>query len=169
MPHLAYIGLGTNLCKNTLGGTRQQQLTDNLNKAVNTLQEHVGTLLKCSSFINTQPWGFESDNDFLNGVALFETRLTPMQLLKATQQAELQMGRTTKSHNNHYHDRIIDLDILFYDNMVVNTPQLTIPHPQIEQRDFVLIPLEEIAPHIIHPTLHKTIQQLLYNLQGQQP
>lgn len=163
MLHFAYIGLGTNLCSSQ-NNDRQQQLSQNLETALRALQEQTGTLLKCSSFLKTEPWGFKSDNTFLNAVALFETALTPTQLLRTTQQIELQMGRTTKSRNHQYHDRIIDIDILFYDDICLQTPELTLPHAEIEQRDFVLKPLAEIAPDYIHPTLHKTISRLLQEL-----
>lgn len=165
MPHLAYIGLGTNLCCGQCTD-RQQQLHNNLNKAIHALQEQIGTLLKCSSFVRTKPWGFASENTFLNAAASFRTELTPQQLLSTTQDIEIKMGRTAKSHDSQYQDRIIDIDILFYDDMTLSTPDLTIPHPQINIRSFVLQPLAEIAPYYLHPTLHKTIAQLLEELQG---
>lgn len=150
MPHTTYLGLGTNL----------GQLSTNLDRAITALEEHIGTLLKCSSYIETAPWGYESSNKYLNAVAAFQTNLTPTQLLNTTQEIERQMGRTTKSTNRQYHDRIIDIDILFYDNIVITTPTLTIPHPLITQRQFVLQPLAEIAPTFTHPVLHKTIAEL---------
>ena len=164
MLHFAFIALGTNLC-GSQNNNRQQQLSQNLETALRALQKQVGKLLKCSSFLKTEPWGFKSDNSFLNAVALFQTSLTPTELLTATQHIELQMGRTSKSHDHQYHDRIIDIDILFYDDVCLQSTELTLPHPQIEQRDFVLKPLAEIAPDYIHPTLHKTILQLLQELQ----
>ena len=107
-------------------------------------------MLRQSSLIETEPWGFESENKFLNGVILCETTLTPRQLLKATQKIERDLGR--KKHISHlipstprlYKDRPIDIDILLYDDLVVDEPDLKIPHPLMHQRDFVMIPLEEI-------------------------
>lgn len=164
MSHLAYLGLGTNLCADANAATRREGLAANLHAALQALQKHVGTLLKCSSFLETAPWGFESENTFLNAAALFKTDLTPRLLLGATREIELAMGRTHKSHNRHYSDRIIDIDILFYDADVVSIPGLTIPHPLIAERAFVLQPLCEIAPDFLHPQQEKTVAQLLAEL-----
>ena len=102
-----------------------------------------------SSVIETEPWGFESSNKFLNAVVCCETTLTPHQLLGATQQIERDMGRTTKSAKSKtakpkYTDRPIDIDILLYDDITLDEPDLKIPHPLMLQRDFVMIPLREI-------------------------
>ncbi len=147
---IAYIGLGSNL----------EPRFRNLQEAIRTLEQQIGTLLKCSSFIETQPWGFTSDHNFLNAVASFETRLSPSDLLKATEQTELMMGRTHKSHEGHYEDRIIDIDILLYDQICIQSPQLTIPHPRLHQRQFVLMPLAEIAPDMVVPSFGMTARQL---------
>lgn len=151
MPSTVYLGLGTNI----------GQLSRNLDCAIRALQEQVGTLLKCSSYIETEPWGYVSDNKFLNAVAAFRTALSPEDLLRATQQIERDLGRTAKSHDCVYADRVIDIDILFYDDVVITTPALTIPHPLIAERQFVLVPLAEIAPTLIHPVAKKTIAELL--------
>mgnify|MGYP000316821428 CR=1 FL=1 len=143
MPHLAYIGLGTNLCCGQCTD-RQQQLHNNLNKAIHALQEQIGTLLKCSSFVSTKPWGFASENTFLNAVASFRTELTPQQLLSTTQDIEFKMGRTAKSHDCQYQDRIIDIDILLIDDLKIDEPDFKVPHPLMEERDFVMKPLKEI-------------------------
>lgn len=132
--HQVYLGLGTNL------GNREA----NLLRAVELIGERVGTVLRQSSFIETEPWGFESQNRFLNGVILCETSLTPRQLLKATQQIERDMGRKNKSQSAKYKDRPIDIDILRYDDLVVDEPDLKIPHPLMHERDFVMIPYKEI-------------------------
>lgn len=135
---IAYLGIGTNL------GDR----TSNLNSAVNLINEQAGHVLACSSFIETEPWGFSSDNPFLNAVLEIDTLYTPHELLRITQAIERTMGRTHKSINGNYSDRIIDIDILLYDDVVVNDAELTIPHPLIWKRSFVYEPLLEIAPHL---------------------
>jgi 2-amino-4-hydroxy-6-hydroxymethyldihydropteridine diphosphokinase len=148
--HTAYLGLGTNL------GRREE----NLRKALSALEQHVGKLLKCSSFMETAPWGFPSDNAFLNAVAMLQTNLSPSNLLAATRQIEISMGRIDKTKSAQYADRTIDIDILFYDDLILNNKDLVVPHPLLCQRLFVLLPLEEIAPELMHPLLHKSIHQL---------
>ena len=142
MKHKVYLGLGSNL------GDRETNIT----RAIELIRERVGLVIRQSSLIETEPWGFESSNKFLNGVILVETSLTPRQLLKATQKIERQLGRKKKSTDSclltpvSYSDRSIDIDILLYDDLTVDEPDLKIPHPLIEQRDFVMIPLNEIKP-----------------------
>lgn len=97
-----------------------------------------------SSMIETEPWGFESKNRFLNMVVVIRTTLAPLELLDATQKVEREMGRNEKSVNGIYHDRIIDIDIIAYDNIKMDTPRLTLPHPRAHIRDFVMIPLKEL-------------------------
>lgn len=150
---LVYIGLGSNL------GDKKHHLQ----QAIELIAEKAGKIISCSSFYESKPWGFSSPNDFLNAVILTETTLSPTELLYKTQQIEREMGRTEKTGNS-YADRMIDIDILFYDNQLINTPELKIPHPLIQERDFVLIPLAEIAPDFIHPVLRKSIQELKDNL-----
>lgn len=128
-----YLGLGSNL------GDRHTLLL----KAIDLLAQHVGRLVRCSSFIETEPWGFASEHRFLNAVALFRTTLTPHELLTATQDIERQLGRREKS-NGTYHDRPIDIDILLYGDAVIDEPDLKIPHPRMQERDFVMRPLREI-------------------------
>ena len=108
------------------------------------MEEQIGVLLRQSAFLETEPWGFQSDNSFVNAAICMETSLDPFEVLAKTQEIERELGRTIKSTNGEYHDRIIDIDILLYDDLHINTPQLTIPHPLMEQRDFVMIPLKEI-------------------------
>ena len=136
--HRVFLGLGSNL------GDRE----DNIQKAISLIGERVGTVLRQSSLIETEPWGFESKNKFLNGVILCETELTPRQLLKVTQKIERDLGRKKKSASSHsshlYKDRPIDIDILLYDDLTIDEPDLKIPHPLMQQRDFVMIPLNEI-------------------------
>lgn len=134
----AYLGIGTNL------GDR----SENLHRAVKKINEQAGRVLACSSFMETEPWGFVSDNVFLNAVVEIDTLYTPHELLHVTQKIELEMGRTHKSVDGFYTDRIIDIDILLYEDVNINESNLTIPHPLIWQRRFVYEPLLEIAPHL---------------------
>lgn len=145
----AYIGLGTNI-----GNKRRNLIT-----AAALLAERTGDVLSISSFYETEPWGFESDNTFLNAALLLETELEPLQLLSLTQEIEKEMGRTQKS-DGAYHDRIIDLDILLYDLCVINEAALVVPHPLMHKRQFVMEPLAEIAPMLVHPILNKTMLEL---------
>ena len=132
--HTVYFSLGSNL------GDKKQ----NLSTAIKLMEEQIGVLLRQSAFLETEPWGFQSDNSFVNAAICMETSLEPLEVLAETQKIERAMGRTHKSVNRDYHDRIIDIDILLYDDLNISTPQLTIPHPLMEERDFVMIPLREI-------------------------
>jgi len=131
-----YLGLGSNL------GDRHAQLL----AAIELLTQRVGRLVRCSSFIETAPWGFVSEHPFLNAVALFRTTLSPRELLTVTQDIERQLGRRQKS-NGTYADRPIDIDILLYGDAVIDEPDLKIPHPLMHERDFVMRPLNEIINH----------------------
>ena len=132
--HKVYLSLGTNL------GNRKR----NIREAIEKIGELVGVVVRQSALYETKPWGFSSPNDFINACALVETLLAPRQLLEALQGIEKEMGRTLKSVNGEYHDRIIDIDILMYDDLKVNEPDLVIPHPLMEEREFVMVPLREI-------------------------
>lgn len=132
--HTVYLSLGTNL------GDKEQ----NLKSAIQEITMRIGSVTAQSAFIETEPWGFESDNTFLNAAIKVETDRTPMQVLRITQKIERDLGRTSKSVNGIYHDRLIDIDILLYDDLSISTPSLTIPHPRMHERDFVLIPLKQI-------------------------
>ena len=134
MQHEVYLGLGTNL------GDKVQHLND----AISRISERVGQVACQSSFLETEPWGFESDHAFLNAVICCETEKTPREVLLLTQQIERDMGRTHKSDSVGYADRIIDIDILLYDDLTVDEPDLKIPHPLMHLRDFVMKPLEEV-------------------------
>lgn len=138
--HTVYLSLGTNL------GDKEH----NLVSAIKEIERRIGPVRAQSAFLTTEPWGFESENTFLNAAVRVETELSPNALLRVTQQIERKMGRTQKSSVDPqqskviYHDRIIDIDILLYDDLHINTKKLTIPHPHMHERDFVLIPLKEI-------------------------
>lgn len=145
-----YLGLGTNL------GDKEA----NLRTAIYKLQERIGKQVSLSSFYETAPWGFESDHSFLNAAIGLETSLSPIEILHITQEIEKELGRTKKSVNGSYSDRLIDIDILLYDTLVLQTPELTIPHPLMTERDFVMKPLIEIAGNVIHPIRQKTLSEL---------
>lgn len=132
--HIAYLSLGSNL------GDRHATMQS----AILLLGKQAGTVDRVSSAIETEPWGFESANKFLNMCVRITTTLSPEQLLATTKDIEQQLGRITKSVNGQYHDRPIDIDILTYDELHINTPSLTLPHPHMHERDFVMIPLREI-------------------------
>ena len=140
LPHRVYLGLGTNL------GDRQA----NIEQSIRLIGERVGMVVRQSSLIETEPWGFESPNRFLNAVILCETERTPRQVLRLTQKIERDMGRRKKTSLNsklsslNYSDRTIDIDILLYDDITVDEPDLKIPHPLMYERDFVMKPLNEI-------------------------
>lgn len=148
-----YIGLGSNL------GNREK----NLRAAIQMMQERIGEVVSLSSFYETEPWGFVSVNTFLNAAACVETSLAPLDVLAATQQIECEMGRANKSAHGVYADRPIDIDLLLFGNVVMHTPQLVLPHPLMTERDFVMRPLVEIAPHVVHPVLQKTLEDLFPN------
>ena len=145
-----YLGLGANL------GNRREQLLITIKR----LTEKVGNIPIFSDFYETPPWGFQSVHPFLNAAVHLETTLSPYELLSATQQIERELGRTVKSKDRHYADRPIDIDILIYDQLILQTPDLILPHPLMHQRLFVLQPLAEIAPNLLHPVLNKTITEL---------
>ena len=134
--HIVYLGLGTNL------GDKEA----NLRMAVEEIRKRVGEVTSLSAFYTSEPWGFQSDNSFLNAVCCVSTDLSPTETLTITQDIERFLGRLKKSIGGVYSDRVIDIDILLYDDLHIDTPELTIPHPLMWQRDFVMIPLREIAP-----------------------
>ena len=140
--HKVFLGLGSNL------GDRQA----NIERAIELISERVGEVIRRSSLIETEPWGFESENKFLNGVILCETTFTPRQVLRKTQKIERDMGRKKKTSSLQYSDRPIDIDILLYDDLTVDEPDLKIPHPRMQERDFVMIPLQQLRDLTHQPT-----------------
>ena len=139
--HTVYLSLGSNL------GDKER----NIVQAIVKINEKIGAVVRQSSLLITEPWGFESEHHFVNCAVCCKTTLTPRRLLNATQRIEREMGRTRKSlvikdgtPRVEYHDRIIDIDILLYDDVTIDTPTLKIPHPLMQERDFVMIPLREI-------------------------
>ena len=142
------LGFGSNL------GNREEFI----NTSYKLLEERLGIMIKKSLFIETLAWGFKSENKFLNSVAIFQTDKTPIEALRICNQIEKELGRVREG--NTYQNRTIDIDILFYDDIILNTPELIIPHPLIQKRDFVLTPLKEILPNLIHPVLKKKIKDI---------
>jgi 2-amino-4-hydroxy-6-hydroxymethyldihydropteridine diphosphokinase len=119
-----------------------------LHRAIALIEERVGAVQRVSSFIETEPWGFKSKNKFLNAAVKVLTTLSPEECLERTQQIERELGRKSKSKGGKYHDRPIDIDLLMYGDLKLSTPRLTLPHPRMKERDFVMIPLREILPDI---------------------
>ena len=147
MNHIVYIALGTNLGERLV----------NLHAAIRFLPPDV-TVLAESHVYETLPWGYENQPAFLNMVVKAETGLEPVALLAYLKQLEVQLGR---EQNFRWGPRLIDLDILFYDNLIVNTPPLVIPHPRLHERGFVLVPLADVAPDLVHPVFQKSVSALL--------
>ena len=145
--HTAYVALGSNL------GDKEA----NLRKALELLEERGVEVVKTSSFICTEPYGVTDQPQFLNGVCEVRTSLVPLALLHTLLEIEQEMGRVRLRH---WGERNIDLDLLLYEDVVLDTEELKLPHPDMQNRDFVLLPLAEIAPELVHPILQKSIEEL---------
>lgn len=151
---MLYLSLGTNL------GDREA----NLRRAVQLIGERVGHVVACSTFHETRPVGFKSDHLFLNAAAKVECALSAEEVLRVTQQIERDMGRTAKTADGAYADRIIDIDLLHMDGVRMSTRELILPHPHLSERRFVLEPLAEIAPELVIPPRGKDVCTLLHDL-----
>ena len=147
----AYIALGSNL------GDKEK----NLRRALLLLTQQGVEVVRVSSFLSTEPYGVTDQPQFLNAVACVRTSLAPLALLDVLLATELAMGRVRLRH---WGERNIDLDLLLCEDVVLDTPRLHLPHPDMQNRDFVLLPLAEIAPELKHPTLQKTIWELKEDL-----
>ncbi len=156
MKHIAYIGIGSNL------GDKLYYCEKAISEILK-IDRH--KLLAKSSFFKTEPIGYTSQDWFVNGVIEIETGLEPSELLQTLKTIEVQLGRTETFR---WGPRAIDLDILFFDDCQIQTGELKVPHPHIQDRKFVLVPLAEIDRNLIHPVLKKTIQQLLDSLKEDQ-
>lgn len=132
----------------------------NLKAAINNLTPQM-TVRKKSSIYETPPWGYTEQEAFLNQVVKVETYLGPEPLLRHLKRLEVVLGRVPNFQNG---PRLIDIDILFFDNAVINTPPLVVPHPRLHERAFVLVPLVEIEPELIHPILQRPVGKLLDDL-----
>lgn len=142
-----YIALGSNL------GDKE----NNMKEALQRLARKGVTVCKVSDFMATRPYGVTDQPDFLNAVAELKTDNSPTELLRILLQVEQEMGR---KRIRRWGERNIDLDLLLYDDQIINLPDLQVPHPDMQNRDFVLRPLTQIAPDAVHPLLEKTIRQL---------
>ncbi len=156
MRHIAYIGIGSNV------GDKVRHCERAVSEILKVDQHK---LLAKSSFFKTQPIGYPDQDWFINGVIKIETDLSPHELLRDLKAIELKLGRKKTFH---WGPRLIDLDLLFFDHEEIKTPELSVPHPHLHERQFVLIPMAEIDRDFIHPVFKMTIQQLLNNLQEDQ-
>ena len=147
--NIVFLGIGTN------SGNREE----NLKNAVDGIKERIGSVIKSSSVYETEPWGFMTDDQFLNMVVEVETELSPLSLLPEINNTETLLGRIRDKKQ--YVSRIIDIDILFYEDLIIDECSLKIPHPLMHKRRFVLVPLCEIAPEMIHPVLKMSCTSLL--------
>lgn len=150
MAHITYLCLGTNM------GNKVR----NLQNALAAMPSEI-TILEWSSVYITSPWGYSDQPEFLNQVVKASTDLTALQLLYHLKWIEKKLDRQPTFR---YGPRSIDLDILFFDDLIMNTPRLVIPHPRLPERAFALVPLAEIAPDLIHPQLQISVSQMLANI-----
>lgn len=149
--HWAYLSFGSNL------GNR----IDQIESAYKSVEHEIGRIIKTSSFYSSPSWGYKSENTFINSVVQIETPLTPHEVLQKLKTIEKELGRIQKSRNNSYSDRAIDIDIIDFNGKVMDEEDLVLPHSEFTQRNFVLMPLYEIAKGYIHPKLGTSISSLL--------
>ncbi len=147
--HNVFLGIGGNL------GNKKE----NLKRCISLIEEHIGEVKKKSSVYETPPWGFESKDNFWNQVLLVGTLLSPVEVLDKINLIDKSFAR--KRQVEGYSSRKMDVDILLYDSLAMESANLVIPHPQMHKRNFVIVPLVEIAPLMIHPVFQKSIKELL--------
>ena len=148
--HAIFLLLGSNL------GDRMKQLEE----ATAIISKTIGSVVLQSSTYETEPWGFSAEDKFLNKAIRAMTFLLPEEIMEKINEIEKMFGR--ERQNEGYSSRTLDIDILFYDDLILDQEGLKIPHPRLQDRRFVLIPLNEIAPRLVHPSLKKTIEELLF-------
>ncbi len=154
-------------------GGNQGEVKRRLHKAQIMINQEIGPVMRCSHRYKTQSWGFDAEEPFTNQVLVADTDLSPRGVLEKIGRIEEALGRDRaaeeaekKRTGQPYSSRVIDIDILFYDDAVVDEPDLKIPHPLLHKRDFVLEPLNEVAPQKVHPLLHKTVAELWDEIDG---
>jgi len=150
MEHIVYLALGSNV------GNRLA----NLKAAINNFTPQM-KVIKKSNVYETPPWGFADQPDFLNQAVQAETYMEPEPLLQHLKRLEVALGRTPSFDNG---PRSIDIDILFFDDVILDTPALKLPHPRLHERAFVLVPLADLAPDLLHPILNKSVRDLLHGV-----
>lgn len=148
---LIYLALGAN----------EGDSLETIYTALDKIEERIGHITALSSLYKTLPQGFVSANEFVNAVCEIDTHLSPSEILACTEMIEREAGRKSKSKNQQYSDRPLDIDVILAGDVIINRDEIEIPHPRMHQRDFVLVPLVEIAPHAYHPIYRKTAEELL--------
>jgi 2-amino-4-hydroxy-6-hydroxymethyldihydropteridine diphosphokinase len=138
-----------------------------LHRAQELINSEIGPVMRCSHRYKSEPWGFEAGSEFSNQVLVCDTELSPREVLEKVHEIETALGRDRAAEaaekertGQNYSSRVIDVDILFYDDQIIEEEDLVIPHPRLHEREFVLEPLEEIAPRKVHPVLGRTIAEL---------
>lgn len=148
--HRIFFSLGSNL------GDKQR----NMERAYTEMEKRIGSIVSRSAFYVTEPEGFESGNEFLNSVCEVSSSKDVYAVMEQIREIEEKMGRTKKNPSAGYEDRIIDIDILLFDDRIIEEAGMIVPHPRFHLRDFVLTPFSEISPHTVHPVLNKSVLQL---------
>lgn len=149
-----------------LGGANLGNPREQLEQAIETIEKDWGVVAIKSAFYQSKAWGFESENDFLNQVWIFEKEIHPLEAMKKFQNLEKQIGRKPKK-GEQYESRLIDIDILFYGNLVFNCAELTVPHRFMTDRKFTMEPLAELLPSFIHPIFNKALSEINEHLAGE--
>jgi len=147
-----------------LTGSNMEPRFDMIKQAAAMIEADVGKVLQLSSVYESEAWGFKADKKFLNQLILVETPLLPHELLACILKIEEKLGRR-RNMTEKYQSRLIDIDILYFNNAVIDMPALTIPHPRLHERRFAMLPLAEIAPQYLHPLLKKTNTELLASVE----
>ena len=144
-------------------GSNMGDKVDVLKEARDANSTRIGKIIRCSSLYCTEPWGFICDDDFINQALMIQSQLSPEEALEEALRIENELGRVRNIKEGRYSSRVIDIDLLFCDQLIIDTPRLQIPHPRLTERRFVLEPLKEIIPDFVHPILHQTISECLEN------